>query len=131
VADSGIESMGQPVLAYLPLETVIKSRQQAYYDELGSADQRSDCTGFIEFILNAIEDSLKEAIQHQNLVKTPQKTPEAILSRVGRQPDMTFLELAEKLGKSESAVKRTIRKLREAGRLRRIGPDKGGHWDAP
>ncbi len=66
-----ILSRWQPVLASLPAETIIKSHQQAYYDKLGSADQRSDCSGFIEFILNAIEDS-----------------------------------------------------------LRRIGPDKGGHWEA-
>jgi biotin operon repressor len=32
------------------------------------------------------------------------------------------------LGKSESAIKRAVRSLRESGRLVRIGPDKGGHW---
>ena len=128
-----ILSRWQPVLAYLPVETLIKSRQKAYYAELRLADQRSDCTGFIEFILNSIEDSLKDAILNQEQVetpqKTPQKTPEAILGWVRKQSDISFQELAKKLGKSESAVKRAIRKLREAGRLRRIGPDKGGHWE--
>lgn len=132
-----ILSQWQPVFAYLPLETVIKSRQRAYYRALGAADRRSDCTGFIEFILQAIEDSLKEAIQQQaqtktpqkTLQKTPQKTPDALLNWLSRKPELSLLELAKKLGKSESAVKRAIRKLCEAGRIRRIGPDKGGRWE--
>jgi predicted HTH transcriptional regulator len=37
-------------------------------------------------------------------------------------------ELAGYFGKSESAMERAIRKLREEGRLQRIGPAKGGYW---
>ncbi|WIM06804.1 MAG: hypothetical protein OHM77_05935 [Candidatus Nitricoxidivorans perseverans] len=37
-------------------------------------------------------------------------------------------QIALLLDKSESAVKRATRKLKEAGRLMRIGPDKGGYW---
>jgi len=36
---------------------------------------------------------------------------------------------AASIGKSESAVERAIRRLREQDRLRRIGPAKGGYWD--
>lgn len=61
--------------------------------------------------------------------KTPQKIPDAILSLLRRQPELTIQQLAAKLGKSDSAVKRTIRQLRESGRLRRVGPDKGGRWE--
>lgn len=130
-----ILSRWQSMLAYLPVETVIKRRQQAYYEQLGAADARSDCSTFIEFMLAAIEDSLREAIQGQvetpqkMTVKTPLKLPQAILAALGEKPDLTFTELAATLGKSESAIKRAIRKLREAGRLKRIGPDKGGHWE--
>lgn len=99
-----ILSRWQPVLAYLPVETVIKRRQQAYYDQLAAADAQADCSNFIEFILTAIEESLREA------------------------PELSIPQLAASLGKSQSAVERAIRKLREAGRLKRIGPDKGGHW---
>lgn len=60
--------------------------------------------------------------------QTPQKTPDAILELLRGQPGLAFSELAPLLGKSESAVKRAVRKLRESGRLQRIGPDKGGHW---
>lgn len=40
--------------------------------------------------------------------------------------EITVQELAELLGKSESAINRAIRKLRDADQIHRIGSDKGG-----
>ena len=60
--------------------------------------------------------------------KTPEKTPEAILRLLTDRPAISVAELAARLGKSESAINRAMRQLRESGRLKRIGPDKGGHW---
>lgn len=131
-----ILSRWQPMLAYLPVETVIKRRQQAYYRELAGADARADCSAFIEFMLAAIEDSLREAISTgqnaetpgKTLGKTPGKTPELILALLRQNPRLSIPELAAQLAKSDSAVERAIRKLRESGQLKRIGPNKGGHW---
>ncbi|MDO9477636.1 MAG: winged helix-turn-helix transcriptional regulator [Pseudohongiella sp.] len=131
-----ILSRWQSVLTYLPVETVIKRRQQAYYDQLAAADAQADCSNFIEFILTAIEESLQEAINADHapetpgktLVKTPVKTPDQILSLLRDAPSLSIPQLASSLGKSDSAIERAIRKLREAGRLIRVGPDKGGHW---
>jgi Fic family protein len=127
-----ILSRWQPVLAYLPVETVIKRRQQAYYEQLAAADAQTDCSGFIEFIQTAIDDSLREAIRLESAPgtpgKTPGKTPERILGLLRDAPGLSIPELAERLGKSVRAVERAIRKLREAGRLVRIGPAKGGRW---
>lgn len=61
-------------------------------------------------------------------LKTPLKTPEKILAAMRQQADITISELAHLLEKSESAVKRAIRKLRDAGQIERIGGDKGGRW---
>ena len=60
--------------------------------------------------------------------KTPGKTGAAILSLLKEKPELSAPELAKQLGKSESAILRAIRTLRESGRLVRVGPDKGGHW---
>ena len=62
------------------------------------------------------------------LGKTLGKTPDAILLLLDENPSLSIPEIAEKINKSESAVERAIRKLREEGRLKRIGPAKGGHW---
>ncbi len=66
-----ILSRWQPMLAWLPVESVVRQRQQDYYAALAEADARSDCSGFIEFMLQAIADSLREAIAAQMSVETP------------------------------------------------------------
>jgi ATP-dependent DNA helicase RecG len=60
--------------------------------------------------------------------KTPGKTPDLILVLLSEAPALSIPKLASRLNKSESAVERAIRALRESGRLVRIGPNKGGHW---
>lgn len=62
-------------------------------------------------------------------VKTPEKTPEKILSLLSRQPTLSLSEVATAIGRSSRTVERAVAKLAEAGRLKRIGPDKGGHWE--
>ena len=60
--------------------------------------------------------------------KTTGKTPDAVLVLLTKTPRLTVSELAIRLGKTELTIHRAIRKLRETGRLQRIGPDKGGYW---
>ncbi|MGL5040921.1 MAG: Fic family protein [Aeromonas sp.] len=60
-----ILSCWQPVMAFLPVETVIKSRQELYYQQLSQADKLCDCTGFILFLLEALRDALAQAISDQ------------------------------------------------------------------
>lgn len=134
-------SRWQPILAYLPVETVIKNRQDDYYCVLGEADQATDCSGFILFMLDAIADALQQPITNktpvktlvETLVETPVETlvkmPEQILNLLREQPMLTLAEAAQRLDKSTSAVERAARKLREQGRLRYVGPKKGGHWE--
>jgi len=57
------------------------------------------------------------------------KTPGKIIERLQSNPSLTIPELAEQVGKSASAVERAVRKLREAGRIKRVGPAKGGYWE--
>lgn len=127
-----ILSRWQPMLAYLPVETVIKSRQPEYYRLLGEADQAADCTAFILFLLDAIHESLQQTVQAKALVETPVetpvKTPARILALLKAQPELTLAQVAQAIGKSTSAVERAAKKLQEQGRLQYIGPKKGGHW---
>lgn len=129
-----ILSHWQPVLAYLPVETVIKQQQSEYYRLLGEADQNTDCTDFICFLLEAIQNSLREAIQVQSetqvetRVQTSGKTPEAIIELLQQQPELSLAELAKIIGRSTSAVKRAAAKLKQQGKLEYIGSKKGGYW---
>jgi ATP-dependent DNA helicase RecG len=61
--------------------------------------------------------------------KTTGKTHNAVLALLAADPSLSIPEVAERIGKSPRATERIIRTLREAGKLRRIGPAKGGHWE--
>ena len=37
--------------------------------------------------------------------------------------------MSKDLGINRSAIQKHLANLKSAGRLRRIGPDKGGHWE--
>ena len=63
------------------------------------------------------------------LVETPVKTPAAILVCLGGNPNMTLTEVAARLGKSVSAIERASAKLVTQGKLKYVGPKKGGHWE--
>ena len=40
-----------------------------------------------------------------------------------------FAEMVSAAGISRSAIQKHIERLKDAQRLRRVGPDKGGHWE--
>ena len=132
-----ILSHWQPMLAFLPVETVIKHRQQTYYQLLTESDQKSDCSAFIEFLLQAIEDSLQEAINTQPdtektrvqmRVQTRVQTPELILALLSEHPQMSLAEVAQQIEKSVTTVERAVAKLKTQGRIAFIGPKKDGYW---
>jgi Fic family protein len=52
----------KPLLAYLPLETVVRQRQDDYYRVLAEADKRAEATPFVEFMLQALLDAIQQAI---------------------------------------------------------------------
>ena len=45
-------------------------------------------------------------------------------------PGVTIAKLMDALDMSESGIKKVIRQLKDANLIRRVGPDKGGHWEA-
>lgn len=59
-----------PVFEYLPIETLIKERQEQYYESLRMSDNTGESTVFIEFILEIILESLEELLNIQNVSLT-------------------------------------------------------------
>ena len=60
---------------------------------------------------------------------TREKTGENILALIGANPEITTMVLAKETGLTEKGIEWNINRLKESGRLRRVGPDKGGHWE--
>lgn len=48
------------IFGWLPVESLIKERQEQYYEVLGICDKNADSGRFIEFLLQAICDTLRE-----------------------------------------------------------------------
>jgi len=67
--------------------------------------------------------------QVETRVEVPLKTPDKILAVLADTPDVSLAELAYIIDKSVSAVERAVAKLVSDGRLRHVGPKKGGRWE--
>ena len=61
--------------------------------------------------------------------KVREKTREKILRLIRENPEITTSELAEKSGVTPKGVEWNIGKLKKEGFIKRVGPDKGGHWE--
>ncbi|MBW6481596.1 MAG: Fic family protein [Vicingaceae bacterium] len=59
-----------PVFEYLPIEALIKNRQEHYYESLGKSDNTGESTVFIEFMLEIMLESLEELLTIQNVSLT-------------------------------------------------------------
>jgi len=48
---------------------------------------------------------------------------------IAKNPRISKQKLANKIGISTTAIDKNIAKLKQKKLLKRIGPDKGGHWE--
>jgi Fic family protein len=122
-----ILSQWQPLLAYLPVESVIRVRQTAYYKALADADSLADSTPFIEFMLQALLDAITE-VWVKTSGKVSGKTSGKILALIRENILITIPELALLIGVSERSIERNLKKLQTENHLSRIGPANGGYW---
>jgi fido (protein-threonine AMPylation protein) len=58
-----------------------------------------------------------------------EKSREKIMRFISENPQITTNQLAELAGLSIAGVEKNLRQLKEQNLIRRIGPDKGGHWE--
>ncbi len=52
-----------------------------------------------------------------------------VLKILMKHPSYSYTQIACSIQKSEATVKRTIAKLKNANKIRRIGADKNGYWE--
>ncbi|MDP3706214.1 MAG: winged helix-turn-helix transcriptional regulator [Legionellaceae bacterium] len=61
--------------------------------------------------------------------KGAQKTDVQILELIKKNPYITTDQLGQIIGITGGAILKQINKLKAQGLLKRVGPDKGGHWE--
>ncbi|MCR5443848.1 MAG: Fic family protein [Sphaerochaetaceae bacterium] len=57
------------------------------------------------------------------------KTCGLILSLLRENPDLTYDDIAFRIGKTRETVRVNLRKLESLNLIKRVGPDKTGHWE--
>lgn len=124
------------VFAWLPVETLVKENQKAYYAALGASDKDADSTGFIEFMLLLLLKTIEDVIRSEKATKkvTAKVTVKVtanqrkILEALIQNPHATQAELAGIVGITRKSIVANMKRLQELKLIRRKGADKNGLW---
>ncbi len=122
-----------PLFTLIPIENMIKTEQQNYYQALQQSGSDGESTAFILFMLNIILQTIEKNAPANALVNAPVniaglKTPDAIIALMQNNRSITRQQLADHIGKDIRTIARAIKVLQEGNRLVRVGSDKAGHW---
>lgn len=120
------------VFFWLPIEELIRSRQQQYYDVLAQSDKKADSASFVTLMLDIIRDTLVE-IQLFDLPTDQDSDQDSdqddpvrkILEAIGGET-LSALEIMERLGLSHKPTfrKNYLQPALEKGYIERTIPDK-------
>ena len=77
----------------------------------------------------AVGKSGKKSGKKKVVGKSGKKTVDRVWALLQERPQSTFADMVRVLGITRSTIQKHIANLKAAGRLRRVGPDKGGHWE--
>jgi predicted HTH transcriptional regulator len=109
-----------------------------YYQALEEADRQADSTPFIRFMLSVIAEALVQSRPQNAPANAPVKrvpdvsglkTPEAIVALLAAKSELTRQQLGDTMGKDIRTIGRALAKLQQAGKIKRVGSDKTGHWE--
>lgn len=118
-------SKWKPALAWLPVESVIRQRQEGYYDALAASEGKASSEPFVEFMLEAIRDALLPFVQVDDAQVS---SIDLTLRFFEAQPSSTISALADHLGCSKRSAERIVATLKQEGRLERRGSARAGEW---
>lgn len=152
-----ILSQLHPLVAHLPVENMVFSNQQAYYDAITASTKAGESTPFIEFMLGEILDTLTRGetdtisgtveyvpIKVQGIFPNniPNIFPNNIRSKypqiaevvwhvaslLNNTPGASADQIGKAIGISGRMVRNHIATLRNLGFIERIGSNKSGYW---
>lgn len=130
-----------PLFHHLPVENMVYSNQQAYYDAIAASTAAGESTPFIAFMLGEILKTLKEhqgeeksGLQDKLHDKLHDKFPDVseaawiILDAIMENPRLKALELTERTQLKERMVRNHLATLKNLGLIERQGSNKTGYW---
>lgn len=125
-----ILSQWQSVFINIPVESLIHQHQDKYYQAIQKSTANTNCSPFIEFMLNMILEAMNDGVNDavNEGVKLDKKDYQ-IIKLILKTPNITKDQLVKITGLSKSTIERRIRNLKTQKLLERIGSDKTGYWN--
>ena len=116
------------ILAYLPVETVIRDRQVQYYQSLAKSDQDANATPFIEFMLDALNEVLinmeqSEQVTAQVTAQVEEDVRKVMMAIGSKALGITKLMAKLELSHREHFRKQYLRPALDGGWVERTQPD--------
>ncbi len=105
-----------------------------YSPEVGKGTQGNDITsanignGTVSGPLSGLKSGPLSGLK-SGLKSSLGATDSKVIDFIRSNPSVTIKELQELLNLSRNGVRKALGRLKSRGRLRRVGPDKGGHWE--
>ena len=78
---------------------------------------------------NPLQQNTEEILQESTLKSTLKGTQKTIVEIIIGNPNVTIPEVAKKLDLNPRGIAKHFKTLQDKGVIRRVGPDKGGHWE--
>ena len=121
-----------PVFEHLPVENMVYSNQQAYYNAINKSSYLADSGPFIDFMLEEILNALIDHQGKSNADIAGEKglnyQQERVLGYLRADRHMTAAKIAKDLDMSARQVERMLADLKAKGIIRREGANRNGYW---
>lgn len=120
------------LFAYLPIESIIREHQQAYYDALEQGNDAGESTPFIAFILGVILEALSNVPKNdpENVPKESASQRQLkLLDQLKIDSKITISALAKHFNCHEKTIKRDLEYLKNSHKIKRIGSARAGYWE--
>ena len=121
-----------PIFEHLPVENMVYSNQQAYYNAINKSSYLADSGPFIDFMLEEILNALIDHQGKSNAEIADEKglshQQERVLGYLRADKHMTAAKIAKDLDMSARQVERMLSDLKAKGIIRREGANRNGSW---
>ena len=122
-----------PIFEHLPVENMVYSNQQAYYQAINRSSDLGDCGPFIDFMLEEILNALVDHQGKSNAEIADEKglnyQHQRVLGYLRADRHISAARIAADLDMSPRQIERMLADLKAKGIIRRIGANRNGYWE--